>query len=642
MDDVIRRFLAPPPIRTRAEVMASPCPVPEHGGVYGWWFRRLPWDLDTKGCITHDGLTLLYVGISPKESPARGDVPSRATLRSRIRTHYGGNAEGSTLRRTLGCLLAGTLGLELRCVGTGKRFTFVEGEQRLSSWMDANALVSWVPCDRPWEVEEELIRRLDLPLNLEGNGPHPFRPQLSRIRSEAVRRAKELPVVENPGIGGRRLELPAVSGGRFAARLERAAVAGRVPLGRLVLAGAAATADRRSVEDSRAMLAAALHALRDGGTSLGILVTPAGFVDHKPGGFWGGSHGWGTTQSDFDHLAASAAGVAADLVSPDVRELARGVVDHLVIGVDIWPTPADKPYGETACLYDVAEGTIRVITGKSYPNTGQQDDLIRNPDLASHVVDVGDERLAVLVCHDLAAWHPRGKKYSKGEREQTWRAIRVAVTDARPTLAVQLPHTVRTVRTWAPAWSTFARLAGGSLRAGTTAIRHLDQGYHAVSESLAEPLLAGTGWGSRVVDVVVEGRGGAVPRAAGAAPSPPPVHRAVQRVAGYGGAYKGKAEGVGRVQAVWADGYLITSDQPRGMYGNLGRRGGPGIGCGCRAPTPRLFAPDPVRPDRLEPVRYQFVGRVRDDYAGTEREGVICGKCNRAMPSGNAGREEAR
>jgi hypothetical protein len=108
------------------------------------------------------------------------------------------------------------------------------------------------------------------------------------------------------------------------------------------------------------------------------------------------------------------------------------------------------------------------------------------------------------------------------------------------------------------------------------------------------------------------------------------------RAGGHGGAYKGKPEGVGRVQATWADGYLITSDQPKGMYGNLGRRGGPGIGCGCRAPTARLFARDPERPDRVEPVRYQFVGRIRDDYAGTAPEGVICGTCNRAILGGPA------
>jgi hypothetical protein len=69
--------------------------------------------------------------------------------------------------------------------------------------------------------------------------------------------------------------------------------------------------------------------------------------------------------------------------------------------------------------------------------------------------------------------------------------MRVCMADAKPTLAVQLPQTVRTVRTWAPAWSTFGSLAGGTLRAATTAIRHLDKDCGPVAEPLGESLLSG-------------------------------------------------------------------------------------------------------------------------------------------------------
>ena len=48
-------------------------------------------------------------------------------MRERIRYHYQGNAEGSTLRLTLGCLLSEELDIELRRVGSGKRMTFAEG-----------------------------------------------------------------------------------------------------------------------------------------------------------------------------------------------------------------------------------------------------------------------------------------------------------------------------------------------------------------------------------------------------------------------------------------------------------------------------------------------------------------------------------
>ena len=503
----ISTFLDPDRILTRADVLASPSPVPAEGGVYGWWFRTLPASIDTSRCATRDGLTLLYVGISPTAPPANGKAPSRETLRTRIRTHYTGNAEASTLRKTLGCLLADDLGIELRCVGSGTRMTFLAGEQTLSTWMAEHALVSWVTHAQPWELEDELIAALDLPLNLLGNGRHVFHPELSRIRSVAVRRAKALPVIPNPGVGGTYVEERTSPGGRFSARIVAEGVPeGRAPLGRLVLTGAAARVDRLSQADARLMLAAALDALDDAGRSLGILTTPAGFVDHKPGGSWHGQTGWRTPQNEFDRLASVAASVASDLMTPALREMAQGLVEHFVLGIDVWPTEHREPHAEVACIYDVASGSVRPVTGKSYPTNSQQDDLIRNADLPSHVIDVGDERLAVLVCHDLAAWSPRGNAVATETRAEIWRAMQAAVAEANPTLAVQLPHTVDNARTWQTAWATFGRIAGPSLRAATTAIRHLDREYQPLPVPFDSALLGGTGWGNRVVDVIVGGR----------------------------------------------------------------------------------------------------------------------------------------
>jgi hypothetical protein len=75
-------------------------------------------------------MTLLYVGISPKAPPKAGGRPSKQNLRTRIRTHYRGNASGSTLRLSLGCLFAETLMIELRRHGKSERRHFgKEGEE---------------------------------------------------------------------------------------------------------------------------------------------------------------------------------------------------------------------------------------------------------------------------------------------------------------------------------------------------------------------------------------------------------------------------------------------------------------------------------------------------------------------------------
>jgi hypothetical protein len=183
-------LLEPAKLWTRSEVLSRPCPVPNAAGVYAWYFRTCPDVVPTEGCVRSGDLTLLYVGISPKAPPSAG-TPSRQTLRTRLRYHFRGSAEGSTLRLTLGCLL----GIELRRVGSGLRMTFAAGEQTLNEWLDRNARVAWLTCDWPWRVEEELIRSVSLPLNLDQNRNHTFHAELSATRRAAKARARDLPVV---------------------------------------------------------------------------------------------------------------------------------------------------------------------------------------------------------------------------------------------------------------------------------------------------------------------------------------------------------------------------------------------------------------------------------------------------------------
>ena len=137
-------------------------------------------------------LSIAVHGISPSAPPTNGKAPSTQSLRHRIRYHYTGNAEGSTLRLSLGCLLTSQLHIELRRVGSGKRFTFSNGEVELSHWMEENARVVWQVCEEPWKLEEKLISRLDLPLNLDQNTRHAYHAVLSRLRHEAKARAREL------------------------------------------------------------------------------------------------------------------------------------------------------------------------------------------------------------------------------------------------------------------------------------------------------------------------------------------------------------------------------------------------------------------------------------------------------------------
>jgi hypothetical protein len=180
-------------------VLDRPSPVPRLAGVYAWYFAEVPPGVPTEGCHHALDHTLLYVGIAPKETRGAATKPSERTLHCRLVDHFRGNAEGSTLRLTLGCLLSDVLGIQLRRVGSGRRFTFAHaGEQILDSWMAQNARVVWAGVEKPWEVEKALLISVSLPLNLRDN-KHPFVPVLRQIRKAAKTGARLMPIVKDKG-----------------------------------------------------------------------------------------------------------------------------------------------------------------------------------------------------------------------------------------------------------------------------------------------------------------------------------------------------------------------------------------------------------------------------------------------------------
>ncbi|MFI5958421.1 GIY-YIG nuclease family protein [Cryptosporangium sp. NPDC051539] len=101
----------------------------------------------------------------------------------------------STLRLTLGVLLADRLGIGLRRVGSGKRFTFGKvGESRLTEWLADNARVVWMATADGWKLEERLIQSFGLPLNLDQNRHGSFHQTLSALRAAQKAQARVLPI----------------------------------------------------------------------------------------------------------------------------------------------------------------------------------------------------------------------------------------------------------------------------------------------------------------------------------------------------------------------------------------------------------------------------------------------------------------
>ena len=182
-------LINPERLLARSEALQAPCPIPPVRGVYAWYFKVIPPGVPTDGCLTKAGHTLLYVGISPRNDS------SGENLRKRVAYHFRGNAEGSTLRLTLGALWAPLSDYPLRRVGSGKRMTLTHlGERWLDDWMAENERVCWLEHASHWELEAELLRSISLPLNLQGNAHHPFSQRLSEIRKAAKLAARETPI----------------------------------------------------------------------------------------------------------------------------------------------------------------------------------------------------------------------------------------------------------------------------------------------------------------------------------------------------------------------------------------------------------------------------------------------------------------
>lgn len=79
--------------------------APRAKGAYAWWFERESLPVPDQPYHRVDRFELLYVGIAPRKPAASGTL-SASRLRGRLVAHAAKNASRSTLRMSLGVLLA--------------------------------------------------------------------------------------------------------------------------------------------------------------------------------------------------------------------------------------------------------------------------------------------------------------------------------------------------------------------------------------------------------------------------------------------------------------------------------------------------------------------------------------------------------
>lgn len=188
----IEFFAKPPWTKTFRDLQKKP--PPDESGVYGWYFNEIPPYVPYKECAhTRPRLMsrkwrLLYIG--------KGN-----SLKKRIlRFHFNGDADVSTLRLSLGCLLIKRYQLCLykKDSKTKGKYDYAfgdKGEEKISNWMKKNARVTWIASLNYGTLEENAIHTYALSLNIKEN-PNlfvPLKTLRSRLKDCAVPRGSKEP-----------------------------------------------------------------------------------------------------------------------------------------------------------------------------------------------------------------------------------------------------------------------------------------------------------------------------------------------------------------------------------------------------------------------------------------------------------------
>lgn len=168
--EVFEKLANPKELWSYSRLVGKDNPVSQKGGVYGWYFKKLPPDVrEDKKYKTKNGKTLLYVG-------------SGKNLSNRMEKHRRASGRNSTLRRSLNVLFYEKEILS----GTSDS----DKKNKIKKWMEENAFVCFVEHDDYENIEKEVIAIGWLPLNIK-HSLNPFSCELGKRRCLAKLKAME-------------------------------------------------------------------------------------------------------------------------------------------------------------------------------------------------------------------------------------------------------------------------------------------------------------------------------------------------------------------------------------------------------------------------------------------------------------------
>lgn len=145
------------------------------------------------------------------------------------------------------------------------------------------------------------------------------------------------------------------------------------------------------------------------------------------------------------------------LKKPTFNKLVE-TVDYFTIGIDGF-NPANYQMVELVAIYDLKNGKVINWTGKFYPTDSQKRDLIKIKDLDTHFIELKKQKIAILGCHDLNVYSPRGQANANpnGWKRKLADKFKKQCKEFNPEIILQHPHTTDTPNIWNLAWRTIEK-----------------------------------------------------------------------------------------------------------------------------------------------------------------------------------------
>jgi len=146
------------------------------------------------------------------------------------------------------------------------------------------------------------------------------------------------------------------------------------------------------------------------------------------------------------------------LLPKDVYSKLKDIADYFTIGID-GKSPLNKQHIEFVAVFDLKQEKVIQWTGKFYPTEQQKKDLIKINDLSSHFIKLNHQQVAILGCHDLNVYNPRGQATASpdGWKKQVAERFKRKCKEFDPDIVLQHPHSTDTPNIWNAAWRELER-----------------------------------------------------------------------------------------------------------------------------------------------------------------------------------------